>query len=63
LLELPVIHTYAGVWRFDEAVKFMDDAGFVPAQITPVGYHTVDTVSAVEFDCLFRPRSQVDIAE
>jgi FkbM family methyltransferase len=62
MLELPVIHTYEGVWQFHEAVKFMDDAGFVPAQITPVGYHTVDKVSAVEFDCLFRPRSQVDRA-
>ncbi|MGD0910469.1 MAG: FkbM family methyltransferase [Terracidiphilus sp.] len=62
LLELPIIHTYEGVWQFHEAVKFMDDAGFVPAQITPVGYHTVDKVSAVEFDCLFRPRSQVDVA-
>jgi FkbM family methyltransferase len=62
LLELPVIHTYKGVWQFHEAVKFMDEAGFVPAQITPVGYHTVDKVSAVEFDCLFRPRGQVDLA-
>lgn len=61
LLELPVIHTYEGVWQFHEAVRFMDDAGFVPAQITPVGYHTVDKVSAVEFDCLFRPRGQVDL--
>ncbi len=40
LLELPVIHVYEGSWRFDEAIKFMDDAGFVPAQILPVGYHT-----------------------
>ena len=62
LLELPVIHAYEGVWKFDEAVKYMDDAGFVPAQITPVGYHTVDKVSAVEFDCLFRPKGQVDSA-
>lgn len=62
MLELPIIHTYEGVWQFDEAIKFMDDAGFVPAQITPVGYHTVDKVSAVEFDCLFRPRGQVDLA-
>jgi FkbM family methyltransferase len=62
MLELPIIHTYEGVWQFHEAVKFMDDAGFVPAQITPVGYHTVDKVSAVEFDCLFRPRGQVDRA-
>lgn len=62
LMELPIIHTYEGVWQFHEAIKFMDDAGFVPAQITPVGYHTADKVSAVEFDCLFRPRSQVDVA-
>jgi FkbM family methyltransferase len=60
MLELPVIHAYKGSWRFDEAVRFMDDAGFVPAQILPVNYHTVDNVSAVEFDCLFRPRSDVD---
>ncbi len=60
LLELPVIHAYKGSWRFDEAIKFMGDAGFVPAQILPVNYHTMDNVSAVEFDCLFRPRSQVD---
>ena len=60
LLELPVIHVYEGSWRFHEAIKFMDDAGFVPAQILPVNYHTVDNVSAVEFDCLFRPRSNVD---
>jgi FkbM family methyltransferase len=62
MLELPIIHAYEGVWQFHEAIKFLDDAGFVPAQITPVGYHTVDKVSAVEFDCLFRPRGQVDFA-
>ena len=62
LLELPIIHVYEGVWQFHEAIKFMDEAGFVPAQILPVGYHSVDNVSAVEFDCLFRPRSHVDLA-
>jgi FkbM family methyltransferase len=60
MLEMPVIHAYKGSWRFHEAIKFMDDAGFVPAQILPVNYHTVDNVSAVEFDCLFRLRGQVD---
>ncbi len=60
LMELPVIHTYRGEWQFHEAVKFMSDLGFVPAQIQAVGYHGQDTASAVEFDCLFRPRSQVD---
>lgn len=60
LLELPIIHVYAGDWQFHEAVKFMSDAGFVPAQIQAVGYHGVDNVSAVEFDCLFRPLGAVD---
>ncbi len=60
LMELPVIHTYKGEWHFHEALKYMSDAGFVPAQIQAVGYHGMDNVSAVEFDCLFRPRGQVD---
>jgi hypothetical protein len=60
LLELPIIHVYEGEWRFYEALKFMAEAGFVPAQMQPVGYHGVDKVSAVEFDCLFRPLSEVD---
>jgi FkbM family methyltransferase len=60
LLELPIIHVYDGEWSFHEALKFMAGMGFVPAQIQPVGYHGTDKVSAVEFDCLFRPLSQVD---
>lgn len=60
LMELPVIHTYAGEWRLHEALKFMEERGFVPAQIQPVGYHGMDNVSAVEFDCLFRPLGEVD---
>jgi FkbM family methyltransferase len=56
LMELPIIHLYQGTWRFHEAIAFMDDAGFVPAQIRPVNYHTADPVSLVEVDCLFRPR-------
>ncbi|HEX4757087.1 MAG TPA: FkbM family methyltransferase [Terracidiphilus sp.] len=60
LMELPVIHTYKGEWLFHEALEYMSDAGFVPAQIQAVGYHGRDNVSAVDFDCLFRPRSQVD---
>ena len=60
LLELPIIHVYDGEWSFHEALKFMAGMGFVPAQIQPVGYHGIDKVSAVEFDCLFRPLSQVD---
>lgn len=36
----------------------MAEIGFVPAQIHPVNYHSVDTVSLVEVDCLFRPRDE-----
>ena len=63
LMELPVIRTYEGEWAFHEALKYMADAGFVPAQMQPVGFHTADTVAAVEFDCLFRPRSEIDGGE
>jgi FkbM family methyltransferase len=56
LMELPVIHLYEQTWQFHEAVAFMAEAGFVPAQIHPVTYHSVDKESLVEVDCLFRPR-------
>lgn len=59
-LELPVIRVYQGEWQFHEALKFMADIGFVPAQIQPVNYHGADNVSAVDFDCLFRPFSPLD---
>lgn len=60
LMEIPVIHTYKGEWHFHEAMKYMFDLGFVPAQIQATGYHGLDTASAVDYDCLFRPRSTVD---
>jgi FkbM family methyltransferase len=63
LLELPVIHTYEGQWDLEEGLRYMAEVGFVPAQILPVGFHTADPVAAVEFDCLFRPRSEIDGAE
>jgi FkbM family methyltransferase len=56
LLELPIVHLYEGTWQFHEAVEYMSKAGFVPAQIHPVNYHSADHVSLVEVDCLFRPR-------
>lgn len=56
LMELPIIHLYEGTWQFHEAMEFMVSAGFVPAQIHPVNYHSKDNVSLVEVDCLFRPR-------
>ncbi len=63
LMELPIIHVYDEEWQFHEALKFMAEMGFVPAQIQPVGYHGKDNVSAVEFDCLFRPLGEVDGVE
>jgi FkbM family methyltransferase len=63
LVEVPVIRTYKGEWQFHEALKYMSEIGFVPAQIQAVGYHGMDNVSAVDFDLLFRPRSQVDGSE
>lgn len=56
LMEVPIMQLYAGTWRFHDAVAFMHDAGFVPAQIHPVNFHPEDKASAVEFDCLFRRR-------
>lgn len=58
LMELPIIHLYEGTWQFHEAVEFMARADLVPAQIHPVNYHSVDDVSLVEVDCLFRPRDR-----
>ncbi len=56
LMELPIVHLYQGTWQFHEAIAFMADAGFVPAQIQPVNFHSTDRVSLIEVDCLFRPR-------
>lgn len=61
LIELPIIHLYEGNWYFHEAMKFMDEAGFVPAQFHPVNYRPKDKVSLHEVDCLFRPRGELDI--
>jgi FkbM family methyltransferase len=60
LMELPIIHLYEGEWQFHEAVKFMAEAGFIPAQIQPVNYHGKDNVSLVDVNCLFRPRDHAD---
>lgn len=56
LMELPIIHLYEGTWRLHQAIEYMADAGFVPAQIHPVSYHSADEGALVEVDCLFRPR-------
>ncbi len=58
LMELPIIQLCEGNWQFYEALEFMASAGFVPAQIHPINYHSKDRVSVVEVDCLFRPRDR-----
>ena len=54
LLELPVMHLYEGVWRFEEAVHFMRTNGFLLSQVRPVSTLKDDSASAVELDCVFR---------
>lgn len=56
LMELPIVHLYEDTWRLHEAIEFMAEAGFVPAQIHPVNFHSADPVSLLEVDCLFRRR-------
>ncbi len=56
LLELPVEQLYEGVWSFHEAMAFVADFGFEPAQIRMVNPRHTDWHSAVEFDCVFRRR-------
>jgi FkbM family methyltransferase len=56
LLELPIVQLYHDNWSLQEALTFMHQAGFVPAQIHPVTYHPDDPMSLVEVDCVFRPR-------
>lgn len=56
LLELPIEHLYDGVWSLSEALSRMDGLGFVPAQIKAVGMMATDPASAIEVDCIFRPK-------
>jgi FkbM family methyltransferase len=58
LMELPIIHLYERTWQLHEALVFMAERGFVPAQIHPVSFHWKDTASFVEVDCLFRRRDE-----
>jgi len=53
-LELPLIHLYQGTWKFDEALRFMREAGFTLSQMRPVTYYSEDPVSLLEADCVFR---------
>lgn len=56
LLELPIEHLYDDVWSFNEALAYIDDLGFVPAQFRTVCAMNDDPASAFELDCLFRPK-------
>ena len=53
LLELPLANLYK-TWQFQEAIEYMYDAGFVPAQFSPVNYQLDDASSLLEVDCVFR---------
>ncbi|MBY0509067.1 MAG: FkbM family methyltransferase, partial [Rhodospirillaceae bacterium] len=53
-LELPIEHLYKDVWSFNEALAFVDNLGFVPAQIRMVNALHDDKASALEFDVIFR---------
>ena len=53
-LELPIGQLYDGGWTFPQAITYMDDLGFTPAQFRSVNVMPNDRASAVEFDCLFR---------
>jgi FkbM family methyltransferase len=58
LMELPIVDVYKGSWSFSEAIQTMGGLGFVPCQIDPVNHHHQDAMAAIEFDCLFRRKTQ-----
>ena len=53
-IELPVRHIYAGAWDFRDAIEFIDQIGFEPAQFRMVSGQPDDAASAMEFDCVFK---------
>lgn len=53
-LELPIVHLYKDTWRISEALEYMRTQGFVLSQMQPVNFSSVDPVSLVEVDALFR---------
>lgn len=57
-LEVPIGHLYEGSWSFREAINFIDDLGFEPAQFRTVSFQPDDSASAIEFDCLFKRKAQ-----
>lgn len=59
-MELPVIHLYEGGWTMSEALETMREHGFVLSLTSVVNYHWQDPCAVVEFDCVFRLRSEID---
>lgn len=57
-LELPLVHSYVGVWSFSAALAHMADLGFVLSQVNPVCLSAEDPASMAELDCVFRPRGK-----
>ena len=55
-LELPLVHLYKETWSLTDALIYMEDAGFVLAQLVPVNCLRDDPVSAIEIDGVFRRR-------
>jgi FkbM family methyltransferase len=53
-LELPLVHSYVGVWSFTAAVDHMAELGFALSQVSPVCLSAEDTASIAELDCIFR---------
>jgi len=53
-LELPIVHIYDDVWNMEQALAFMREAGFLPAQISTVNVMRNDPTSLLEIDCVFR---------
>jgi FkbM family methyltransferase len=57
-IELPIEHLYEGGWTFPEAIAYLDELGFTPAQFRTVSPLAGDRASAVEFDCLLRRKNE-----
>lgn len=53
-VELPIAHLYEGLWTFAEAVAYMENLGFTPAQFRTLTALPHDRALATEFDCLIR---------
>ncbi|HEY8332390.1 MAG TPA: FkbM family methyltransferase [Tardiphaga sp.] len=53
-LELPIQHLYQDDWTLPTALTFLNEIGFVPAQMHPTNYINHDRQCWTEIDCIFR---------